>query len=148
EAGWIRPFLSGLLLLLVILFLPGGLASLIRRRPRAPRATGTDVSSDHAGLTRRTHPEAGSTVVRLQGLGQDYGGVHAVRDVDLEVRAGEVVGLIGPNGAGKTTLVNMISGLVPSTSGTAEVLGVHPGSTPPHKVARAGVSRTFQHSKL
>jgi branched-chain amino acid transport system permease protein len=58
------------------------------------------------------------------------------------------MGLIGPNGAGKTTLVNMISGLVRPTSGTAEVLGVSPGRTPVHRVAKAGVSRTFQHSKL
>lgn len=148
EAGWIRPFLSGLLLLVVILFLPGGLASLIRLRPRAPQVTGSDVGSDREGLTRRVHPEPGATVVRLQDLGKDYGGVHAVRGVDLEIHAGEVVGLIGPNGAGKTTLVNMVSGLVPPSSGTAEVLGVEPGRTPPHEVARAGVSRTFQHSKL
>src|SRR3712207_7549181 len=51
------------------------------------------------------------------------GGVHAVRGIDLEIRSGEVVGLIGPNGAGKTTLVNMISGLVPPSSGSATVLG-------------------------
>ena len=148
EAGWIRPFLSGLLLLLVILFLPGGLASLLRRGQRAPAAEGSELGSGIPGLQRREHPAAGTPVVRLQGLGKDYGGVHAVRDVDLEVRSGEVVGLIGPNGAGKTTLVNMVSGLVPSTSGTADVLGVQPGRAPVHKVAAAGVSRTFQHSKL
>ena len=148
EAGWIRPFLSSLLLLLVILFLPGGLASLIPRRQRAPRTTGADLGSDAPGLSTRQHPAAGTPVVRLEGIGKDYGGVHAVRDVDLEIRSGEVVGLIGPNGAGKTTLVNMISGLTSSSSGSAEVLGVHPGRTPPHRIARAGVSRTFQHSKL
>ncbi len=58
------------------------------------------------------------------------------------------MGLIGPNGAGKTTLVNMVSGLVPPTAGAATVLGVPVGRTPVHKVAAAGVSRTFQHSKL
>src|SRR3712207_7300007 len=76
------------------------------------------------------------------------GGVHAVRGIDLEIRSGEVVGLIGPNGAGKTTLVNMISGLVPPSSGSATVLGTTIGRTPVHRVAAAGVSRTFQHSKL
>jgi branched-chain amino acid transport system permease protein len=87
-------------------------------------------------------------VVALTGLGKEYGGVHAVRGVDLEVRSGEVVGLIGPNGAGKTTLVNMVSGLVPPSSGSATVLGTTVGRTPVHAMAAAGVSRTFQHSKL
>ena len=148
EAGWIRPFLASLLLLLVILFLPGGLASLIPRRTRMPASAGKDDDDRRSHLATRRHPRAGETVVALTALGKEYGGVHAVRDIDLEVRAGEVVGLIGPNGAGKTTLVNMISGLVPPSSGGATVLGVTVGRTPVHKVAAAGVSRTFQHSKL
>ncbi|WP_346622669.1 branched-chain amino acid ABC transporter ATP-binding protein/permease [Blastococcus montanus] len=145
EAGWIRPFLASLLLLVVILFLPGGLASLIPRRTRMPSGTDDDAA---AGLADRRHPTAGDPVITLSRLGKEYGGVHAVRGVDLEIRAGEVVGLIGPNGAGKTTLVNMISGLVPPSSGSATVLGTTIGRTPVHKIAAAGVSRTFQHSKL
>jgi branched-chain amino acid transport system permease protein len=149
EAGWIRPFLASLLLLVVILFLPGGLASLVPRRTRMPAGGTSEGDGDRpAHLAARGHPAAGDTVVALAGLGKEYGGVHAVRDIDLEVRSGEVVGLIGPNGAGKTTLVNMISGLVPPSSGSATVLGVPVGRTPVHKVAAAGVSRTFQHSKL
>ncbi|TYP87491.1 ATP-binding cassette domain-containing protein [Blastococcus xanthinilyticus] len=153
EAGWIRPFLASLLLLVVILFLPGGLASLIRRRTRLPAGAADDARADAGegpgrGLAGRHHPAAGEPVVSLSGLGKEYGGVHAVRGVDLEIRAGEVVGLIGPNGAGKTTLVNMISGLVPPSSGTATVLGSTIGRTPVHRIAAAGVSRTFQHSKL
>jgi branched-chain amino acid transport system permease protein len=146
EAGWIRPFLASVLLLVVILFLPGGLASLIPRRTRMPAAARDD--DDRAHLTTRRHPAPGEVVATLAGLGKEYGGVHAVRNIDLEVRSGEVVGLIGPNGAGKTTLVNMISGLVPPSSGSATVLGVPIGRTPVHKLAAAGVSRTFQHSKL
>jgi branched-chain amino acid transport system permease protein len=147
EAGWIRPFLASLLLLVVILFLPGGLASLIPRRTRMPTSDRED-GDRGAHLASRRHPAAGETVATLAGLGKEYGGVHAVRNIDLEVRGGEVVGLIGPNGAGKTTLVNMISGLVPPSSGIATVLGVSIGRTPVHKLAGAGVSRTFQHSKL
>ncbi|WP_448615873.1 branched-chain amino acid ABC transporter ATP-binding protein/permease [Modestobacter sp. URMC 112] len=156
EAGWIRPFLAGLLLLVVILFLPGGLASLLpRRRTRMPASAGPAAVGERSAegdpaphLAGRRHPAAGETVVALAGLGKEYGGVHAVRGVDLEVRGGEVVGLIGPNGAGKTTLVNMISGLVPPSSGSATVLGTTVGRTPVHRMAAAGVSRTFQHSKL
>ena len=145
QAGWIQPFIAGLLLLLVILFLPGGIAGLIPRRRPPVRPT-----DDVAGAARsgRTSP-AGERIVSLQGLGKSYGGVHAVAGVDLYIDSGEVLGLIGPNGAGKTTLVNMISGLVPPTSGTATVLGLRLGrKVAAHRFARAGVARTFQHSKL
>lgn len=151
DAGWIRPFISSLLLLLVILFLPGGLATFLPRRKSRLPATEDDGRSGRRGEvspTRRVHPDPGETVVRLEGLGKDYGGVYAAQDIDMEITGGEVVGLIGPNGAGKTTLVNMISGLSKPTSGAVEVLGVQPSKAAVHKVAAAGVSRTFQHSKL
>jgi branched-chain amino acid transport system permease protein len=147
EAGWIRPFVAGLLLLVVILFLPGGLAGRIPRRLRVPELDDAGGGGE-AELRTREHAPRGDVVARLTGLSKDYGGVHAVRDVDLEIRSGELLGLIGPNGAGKTTLVNMISGLVAPSSGEARVLGVAAGRTPVHRVAAAGVSRTFQHSKL
>jgi branched-chain amino acid transport system permease protein len=143
EAGWIRPFLASLLLLLVILFLPGGLSSLIPRW-RTPKVDPDVRPPDLPPL-----PARGTPVLSLQGLGKDYGGVHAVRDVDLELGSGEVLGLIGPNGAGKTTLVNLISGLTSPTSGTGRVLGMELGPVGRgHRFAQAGVSRTFQHSKL
>jgi branched-chain amino acid transport system permease protein len=143
EAGWIRPFLAALLLLVVILFLPGGLSSLIPRW-RTPRLDPSVRAPDLPPL-----PPPGTPVVTLQGLGKAYGGLHAVRAVDLELRSGEILGLIGPNGAGKTTLVNLISGLSVPTSGTGTVLGIPLGPDGQgHRFAQAGVSRTFQHSKL
>ena len=145
EAGWIRPFISGLLLLLVILYLPGGIASLI---PRFKQRIDVSKLDDGEPFVGRVHPAKGEVVAELKGLSKEYGGVHAVRGVDLTVRSGDVVGLIGPNGAGKTTLVNMISGLIPPSAGSAKVLGVTVGQTPVHKIAAAGVTRTFQHSKL
>lgn len=151
EAGWIRPFVAGALLLAVILFLPGGLASLIPefRRPvrrSSPSAPRLPPAPDGNGETGDVDDDL---ILQLSGWSKHYGGVHAVQDVDLELRRGEVLGLIGPNGAGKTTLVNMISGLVPPTAGTATVLGLRLSDrTRPDRIARAGVSRTFQHSKL
>lgn len=145
EAGWVRPFLASTLLLVIILFLPGGLASLLPRRLRPPSP---DAAGEPAAVLRRRHPEPGTVIATLSGLSKEYGGVHAVQGVDLELRSGEILGLIGPNGAGKTTLVNMISGLVPPSAGKATVLGTEVGRVPVHRVAQAGVSRTFQHSKL
>jgi branched-chain amino acid transport system ATP-binding protein len=73
--------------------------------------------------------------------------VHALRGVDLEVHRHEVVGLIGPNGAGKTTLVNLITGFDFPTAGSV-VLGDEEITTwSPHRRGRAGLARTFQHSR-
>lgn len=145
EAGWIRPFIAGALLLVVILFLPGGLAALLpHRRPGGP---GRAVAG--AGPVGGGGGDDDGVLLSLRGWSKSYGGVTAVREVDLDVRRGEIVGLIGPNGAGKTTLINMISGLVPPTAGRATVLGLTVGERGrPDRVARAGLGRTFQHSKL
>jgi branched-chain amino acid transport system ATP-binding protein len=84
----------------------------------------------------------------LRGIGRRFGGVHAVRDVDLEVRPGERRAILGPNGAGKTTLFNLISGEFPPTSGSVELLGRDVTGLPARKRARMGLSRTFQTSRL
>ncbi|SDD36082.1 ABC transporter permease subunit [Glycomyces harbinensis] len=146
DAGWIHPLLTGVLLLAVVLYLPGGLSSLAARlRPRRTPTPPQDTAVDDL----RPLPEPGSTVARVRGLGKSYGAVQAVRDVDIDLASGEVLGVIGPNGAGKTTLINMLTGLEPPTAGEGDVLGVALGSRGgAHRYAQAGVSRTFQHSKL
>ncbi len=72
--------------------------------------------------------------------------MQALRDVTLELRRGEVVGLIGPNGAGKSTLVNVLSGFDRPTSGAVELEGRDVTRWPPHRRGRHGLARTFQHS--
>ena len=71
----------------------------------------------------------------------------ALQDVTLEVNRHEVVGLIGPNGAGKSTLVNVMTGFDRPTAGTVELGGRDVTGWPPHRRARAGLARTFQHSR-
>jgi branched-chain amino acid transport system ATP-binding protein len=72
--------------------------------------------------------------------------VHALRDVTLELRRGEIVGLIGPNGAGKSTLVNVLSGFDRPSSGAVELEGRDITRWRPSRRGRAGLARTFQHS--
>jgi branched-chain amino acid transport system ATP-binding protein len=72
--------------------------------------------------------------------------VHALHDVTLELRRGEIVGLIGPNGAGKSTLVNVLSGFDRPSSGTVELEGRDITRWRPSRRGRAGLVRTFQHS--
>jgi branched-chain amino acid transport system ATP-binding protein len=76
-----------------------------------------------------------------------YGGVIAVDGVDIDVRAGEILGLVGPNGAGKTTLVDLISGAQEMDSGSLTLLA-RPLSGPSSRRARRGLARTFQHPQL
>ena len=88
-----------------------------------------------------------SAVLSAKGLTKRFGGLTAVSGVDLEVGAGEIVGIIGPNGAGKTTFFNCLTGLEAPTEGSVALCGV-PLSGRPDEVARAGVARTFQNIRL
>jgi branched-chain amino acid transport system ATP-binding protein len=92
--------------------------------------------------------EGAEPILRLRGIGRRFGGVDAVRDVDLEVRGGERRAILGPNGAGKTTLFNLISGELPPTAGTVELFGRDVTAEPARVRPGIGVSRTFQTSRL
>ena len=79
-------------------------------------------------------------------MSRSFEGVHALREVTLELARGEVVGLIGPNGAGKSTLVNVLSGFDRPTAGTVELEGRDVTRWHPGRRGRHGLARTFQHS--
>jgi branched-chain amino acid transport system ATP-binding protein len=96
--------------------------------------------SEQARTTENGRP-GGLRAVRVS---QSFEGVHALREVSLELRRHEVVGLIGPNGAGKTTLVNVLTGFYRPTGGTVELDGRDVTSWPPQRRVRAGLARTFQ----
>lgn len=89
-----------------------------------------------------------SELLRSTKLTKNFGGVSAVSDLDLDIQAGEIMGLIGPNGAGKTTVFNLITGFLKPTRGSIlfqdrEIVG-----RKPHQIAAIGIARTFQIAKL
>jgi len=85
--------------------------------------------------------------LRATGVSRSFAGLDALRDVTLELHRHEVVGLIGPNGAGKSTLVNIVSGFDFPTAGTVELEGRDVTRWAPSRRGRAGLARTFQHSR-
>jgi branched-chain amino acid transport system ATP-binding protein len=85
-----------------------------------------------------------SPVLRLEGVSKSFGGLKAVRDVDMEIRGNEILGLIGPNGAGKTTLFNTICGVYKSDEGRIFLGDREVTGLPTHRIARMGIGRTFQ----
>jgi branched-chain amino acid transport system ATP-binding protein len=95
-----------------------------------------------------TSAEHAVPALRLRGVGRRFGGLHAVSQVDLEVRPGERRAILGPNGAGKTTLFNVICGDFPATSGTVELFGRDVSRLPARSRAKMGLARTYQQSRL
>jgi branched-chain amino acid transport system ATP-binding protein len=86
--------------------------------------------------------------LELRGLCKSFGGLHAVRDVTIKIMAGDRKAIIGPNGAGKTTLFNVITGILPSTSGHVLLFGRNVTQWPTHRRTALGMARTFQVTSL
>lgn len=89
-----------------------------------------------------------TSFLQINQVSRLFGGIAALRDVSLAVKAGSVTGLIGPNGSGKTTLMNIISGVDAPTAGTVLLDDAPIQLLPSHVLARRGVARTFQHIRL
>lgn len=92
--------------------------------------------------------EQGQTLLELDKVGINFGGLRAVDDLNLTVKKGQVVGLIGPNGAGKTTVFNLITGVYKPTDGEIRWKGEVISGLPPYKVAQRRILRTFQTIRL
>lgn len=93
-------------------------------------------------------PGCTDTVLELRGVSRYFGGLGAVRDLNMSVRRGHIHGLIGPNGAGKTTVFNLITGVTPLSSGRVLLQGQEISHRPPYLINHYGVARTFQNIRL
>jgi len=120
----------------------------IRRRRRRDR---TDAESTLASLepiaapVPQAHPEV---ILQVEALTVRFGAVLALSGVDLEVHEGEILGLIGPNGAGKSTFVDALTGFLPQHTGSVRLGDTTLDGLAPHKIARAGLRRTFQQDRV
>jgi branched-chain amino acid transport system permease protein len=149
SGNWFLLF-GGVILIFTLLQNPGGVAGdFYRRLHKRTQPSAPDAKSavERPPRAVRRDLTGQPTVLKISGLSVSFGGVHAVREVSLEVREGELVGLIGPNGAGKTTLIDAVTGFV-GFSGTVELTGGDISRLPAYERARQGLARTWQSTEL
>jgi branched-chain amino acid transport system permease protein len=146
TAGSYEVIVFGVVLVIVLKFAPAGVWPMIERW--LPRRRSAGVLGNAAPLASRDKPVRGELLLEVKALRKAFGGLVAVNDISFSIRAGDIVGLIGPNGAGKSTTFNLISGVLPLSSGEVLLRGQHIAGLPAREVARRGLSRTFQHVKL
>jgi branched-chain amino acid transport system permease protein len=152
---WEVP-LYGLVLIVVMLFLPRGIAGLFARGDGTRDAVTADRLASPAAPATAERPapaarqvaDATAPLLEVRGVSKQFGGVRAVRECSFDVAPGEIKAVIGPNGAGKTTLFNVISGFYAPTAGEVRLRGRSLGGLPAHRLARLGMSRTFQNLQL
>lgn len=141
-------------LIAVILLLPEGVVPTLLRRfgalfrrsaaAAAPRATPPAAPAVPAAPRREPAAADSGPLLVCDGVHRSFGGIHALRGVQLEVKRGEILGLVGPNGSGKTTLINVVSGHYPRDAGSIALDGSEIGHLKPHHVAQMGIARTYQ----
>ena len=118
------------------------LQRLIRIAPSAVAPPGATV------MARRAKPAAGTPLLSLRHVERRFGGLVAVSDLSFDVGARRIVALIGPNGAGKSTTFNLVTGVLPVSSGTVEYLGRPIAGLSSREIVMGGICRTFQHVHL
>ena len=143
-------YIYGGIILITIVFLPKGIVgslrqtSLLRRWQRPP----VPIEAD-AGVLDFARGTAGSEpVLAVRGLAKNFGGIRALSGVDVAIERGSVHGLIGPNGSGKSTFVNVVTGVFRPSAGTIILGGKALPPQGPHRMARYGITRTFQAIRL
>ena len=154
QLGNILPGIQGVVygvaIILITLLAPEGIYWRIRdyfasRRAAHAPATGAVAVPAAEPAPKPAPPAAsGEALLSLSGISRAFGGLRAVDDITLTIKAGTIHGIIGPNGAGKTTLFNVINGFLPADTGSIMLAGTELVGLKPHEICRRGVGRTFQ----
>ena len=141
-------FLYAVLLLVIVLAIPGGIAELLDFKNCRPLASGRTIIPRPDLLKQLLDVPRDAGALALDQVALSFGGVKAIDGLDLEIRAGQVHGLIGPNGSGKTTILNVISGYYVQQHGIVR----HNGTALPvlarHRRAHLRIARTFQTPRI
>jgi branched-chain amino acid transport system permease protein len=146
TGGNFEAIVFGIALVLFLQYANEGLWPFIQARfPGRPSARAPD---DAPALAHKDKPAAGDVILDVKAARKQFGGLVAVNDVSFSVKAGEVVGLIGPNGAGKSTTFNLVTGVLPITSGEVNYRGRSIAGLSSRQIASRGIARTFQHVRL
>jgi ABC-type branched-subunit amino acid transport system ATPase component/ABC-type branched-subunit amino acid transport system permease subunit len=147
QAGNFEVIVFGVLMIVILQRAPDGLwPALTKRIPL--RAARRVVRPQEPPLAKRPVPAAGDVLLEVDKVTRRFGGLVAVNEMALTVRAGEIVALIGPNGAGKSTMFNLVSGVLDPTSGNVRFRGQEVAGRSSRDIALMGMSRTFQHVRL
>jgi branched-chain amino acid transport system permease protein len=146
TSGSYEVIVFGVVLVLVLKYLPDGVWSLVGRF--LPKPNRVEDWHSAAALPERAKPALGETVLEVNNIRKQFGGLTAVKDIGFSIQAGQIVGLIGPNGAGKSTTFNLITGVLGLTSGEVKFRGQTISGLPSREIAKRGMSRTFQHVKM
>jgi branched-chain amino acid transport system permease protein len=144
QAAVIGRALTGLILIVVIVAMPEGILGQILKRFRTREAPARAPLSRTEDLPRKSAQTSTEPILVVKGAAKSFKGVQALAGVDLEVRRGEILGLVGPNGSGKSTLINVVSGHYVAEAGSIRFEGEELVGKPAHRIARAGIARTYQ----
>jgi branched-chain amino acid transport system permease protein len=145
NTGNFEAIAFGAVLVLILQFASNGLWPILFGPPSAPTPP---TPRDNQRLPDRPLPEPGTPLLQAQAARKAFGGLVAVNDVSFEVQSGRIIGLIGPNGAGKSTTFNLITGVLPLTSGQIQFEGHPLQAQTPQRAAALGLGRTFQHVEI
>ena len=137
-------FLYAVLLLVIVLAVPGGIAEMLDFKNRRPLEQHREIRPRPELLSQVMDERAQPGLLTLKDLSLSFGGVRAIDGVDFEIKTGEVHGLIGPNGSGKTTILNVISGYYAPQEGQVRLDGKALRPRSPHTRAGLHIARTFQ----
>ncbi|RNE94556.1 ABC transporter ATP-binding protein [Marichromatium sp. AB32] len=110
--------------------------------------TNEESREDTGVTTTRQDHDPDEVILECAAVSRWFGGLQALKGIDLHIHRGEIFGLVGPNGSGKTTLVNAITGFYPPQQGEISYRGERISGLKPHRIARKGVARTFQNVAL
>ena len=154
STGNFEIVVFGVMIVLILLWAREGLWPMVsavwaKFHPPEPEVVAPDHAPDGYGdMSRRKKPAPNSLLLEVNEARKQFGGLVAVKDMTFEIRAGEVVGLIGPNGAGKSTMFNLVTGVLPASSGEIHFCGKRIDQLDSRHIVQMGIGRSFQHVHL